>query len=167
LNSPVIQEALRKKTTVLSALFLVSAMLMLAPRARAQASAGSISALNGTVAIERAGRSIPGIYGTTLQVGDALTTDAKSRVTIGLSDGSQIELTESSTLVLTENTLNPDGSRASTKVTLLGGLVRSLVRVAAGAAPNFEVNTPNAVAAARGTKFDVSYEKGQARSAGP
>lgn len=140
---------------------------MFAPCARAQAYAGSINALNGTVAVERAGRSIPGIYGTTLQVGDKLTTDASSRVTIGLSDGSQIELTESSTLVLTENTLNPDGSRASTKVTLLGGLVRSFVRVAAGAAPNFEVYTPNAVAAARGTKFDVSYEKGQARPVGP
>jgi hypothetical protein len=158
---------LRKKTTAFSALFLVSAMLMLAPRARAQASAGSISALNGNVAIERAGRSIPGIYGTTLQVGDKLTTDANSRVTIALSDGSQIELTESSTLVLTENTLNPDGSRASTKITLLGGLVRSFVRVAAGSAPNFEVYTPNAVAAARGTKFDVAYEKGQARPVGP
>jgi hypothetical protein len=158
---------LRKNATVFSALFLVSTMLMLAPRARAQAAAGSISALNGNVAIERAGTSIPGIYGTTLQVGDKLTTDAKSRVTIALSDGSQIELTESSTLVLTENTLNPDGSRASTKVTLLGGLVRSFVRVAAGAAPNFEVYTPNAVAAARGTKFDVSYEKGQARPVGP
>lgn len=142
-------------------------MLMLAPRAWAQLYAGSITALNGNVVIERAGRSIPGIYGTNLQVGDKLTTDAKSRVTIGLSDGSQIELTESSTLVLTENTLNPDGSRASTKVTLLGGLVRSFVRVAAGAAPNFEVDTPNAVASARGTKFDVSYEKGQARPAGP
>lgn len=68
---------------------------MFAPCARAQAYAGSINALNGTVAVERAGRSIPGIYGTTLQVGDKLTTDAKSRVTIALSDGSQIELTES------------------------------------------------------------------------
>ena len=140
---------------------------MPAPRARAQAYAGTISALNGTVTIERAGRSIPGVYGTTLQVGDKLTTDAHSRVTIALSDGSQIELTESGTLVLTENTVNPDGSRAGTKVTLLGGLVRSFVRVAAGAVPNFEVHTPNAVAAARGTQFDVSYEKGQARPVGP
>jgi len=140
---------------------------MLAPHARAEQFAGSITALNGTVAIERAGKSIPGIYGTTLQVSDRLTTDAKSRVTIGLSDGSQIELTESSTLVLTENTLNPDGSRASTKVTLLGGLVRSVVRAAVGGAPNFEVHTPNAVAAARGTKFDVAYEKGQERPVGP
>jgi len=158
---------LRKKTILFSALSLAATILMLAPDARAEQFAGSITALNGNVAIERAGKSIPGIYGTTLQVSDQLTTDAKSRVTIGLSDGSQIELTESSTLVLTENTLNPDGSRASTKVTLLGGLVRSVVRATAGGTPNFEVHTPNAVAAARGTKFDVAYEKGQERPVGP
>lgn len=158
---------MRKNALVFSALFSIAAMLLVVPCTKAQMYAGSISALNGNVAIERGGISIPGAYGTALQVGDKLTTDPNSRVTIGLSDGSQIELTESSTLVLTENTLNPDGSRASTKITLLGGLVRSFVRVAAGAAPNFEVYTPNAVAAARGTKFDVSYEKGQARPVGP
>jgi ferric-dicitrate binding protein FerR (iron transport regulator) len=65
-----------------------------------------------------------------------------------------LELNDSSTLVLTENILRPDGSRASTKVTLLSGLVRALVRVSAGDAPNFEVHTPNAVASARGTMFD-------------
>ena len=156
-----------RNTTVVSTLLLVGAILALTPHAGAGQFAGSITALNGNVAIERAGKAIPAIYGTTLQVGDKLTTDAKSRVTIGLIDGSQVELTESSTLVLTESVLNPDGSRASTKVTLLGGLVRSLVRVAAGGAPNFEVHTPNAVAAARGTKFDVSYEKGQERTLGP
>jgi hypothetical protein len=156
-----------KNTTVVSALLLVAAMLALASHAGAEQYVGSISALTGNVGIERAGRSIPGRFGTTLQVGDKLITDAKSRVTIGLIDGSQVELTESSTLVLTESVLNPDGSRASTKVTLLGGLVRSLVHVAAGGAPNFEVHTPNAVAAARGTKFDVLYEKGQERPLGP
>ena len=63
--------------------------------------------------------------------------------------------------MLTENILNPDGSRASTKVTLLKGLVRSLVKVSSGRPPNFEVHTPNAVASARVTMFDVSYHEGQ------
>jgi hypothetical protein len=149
-------------------LALASFLIMaFAPYSIAQQYAGSITALSGHVTIDRAGGLFPGIYGTALQVSDKLTTDPNGRVTIGLSDGSQIELAESSTLVLTENLLNPDGSRASTKVTLLGGLVRSLVRVAANGAPNFEVDTPNAVAAARGTRFDVSYEKGQARPKGP
>jgi ferric-dicitrate binding protein FerR (iron transport regulator) len=86
---------------------------------------------------------------------------------IGLSDGSQLELNDSSTLVLTENILRPDGSRASTKVTLLGGLVHALVRVSVGGAPNFGVYTPNAVASARGTTFDVAYSNQQPPPSGP
>jgi len=151
---------------VASAAFLV-VLLTLAPHAWAQISAGSISALNGAVTVERAGKSIPAVQGTALQVGDTLTTGPNSRVSVGLSDGSQLELNDSSILVLTENVLNPDGSRASTKVTLLNGLVRSLVKVSPGSAPNFEVHTPNAVASARGTMFDVSYHEGQPPPATP
>ena len=88
-------------------------------------------------------------------------------MSISLSDGSQLELNDSSTLMLTENILNPDGSRASTKVTLLNGLVRSLVKVSSASPHNFEVHTPNAVASARGTMFDVSYHEGQPPPATP
>ena len=146
---------------------LAVVLLTLAPHAWAQTSAGSISALSGIVRVERAGKSIPAASGTALQVGDKLTTGPNSRLTVSLSDGSQLELNDSSTLVLTENVLNPDGSRAATKVTLLSGLVRSLVKIGPGSPPNFEVHTPNAVASARGTMFDVSYHEGQPPPATP
>ena len=94
-----------------AALLLVP--LTLAPRAWAQIFAGSISALSGTVKVERAGKSIPAVQGTALRVGDKLTTGPNSRVSVSLSDGSQLELDDSSTLVLTENVLNPDGSRVT------------------------------------------------------
>jgi hypothetical protein len=76
-----------------------------------------------------------------------------------MRDNTQLELTESSTMVLTENVLNPNGAR----VTLVGGLVRSLVRFTAGTPPNFEVNTPNAVVSARGTTYDTNYQSGATR----
>jgi hypothetical protein len=152
---------------VASASFLAVVLLVSVPHAWGQTPAGSVSAVTGAVSLERAGASIPAIFGTAVQVGDKFTTGPNSRVTIKLTDGSQFELNESSTLVLTEDTLNPDGSRASTKVTLLGGLVRSLVHFAPAGAPNFEVHTPNAVASARGTMFDVSYHEGQPPPASP
>jgi hypothetical protein len=145
----------------------IAVVLLLAPHAWAQTSVGSISVLSGTVRVERAGKSSPSALATALQVGDKLTTGPNSRVSISLSDGSQLELNDSSTLVLTENILNPDGSRASTKVTLLSGLVRSLVKIGPGSRPNFEVHTPNAVASARGTMLDVSYHEGQPPPATP
>ena len=147
---------------VASAILCVVALLVSVPHTWAQTAAGSVSAVDGTVSVERAGRSMPAADGAAIQVGDKVTTGPNSRVTIKLSDGSQLELNESSTLVLTEDVLNPDGSRASTKVTLLGGLVRSLVHFSPAGAPNFEVHTPTGVASAPGdTVFEVSYREGQ------
>jgi hypothetical protein len=138
--------------------FLAMVLLVSAPRVWGLTTAGAVSAVNGSVSIERAGRSVPAVDGTPVQVGDKFTTGPNSRITIKLSDGSQLELNDSSALVLTEDNLNPDGSRASTKVTLLTGLVRSLVHFSPSGTPNFEVHTPNAVASARGTLFEVSYQ---------
>jgi hypothetical protein len=141
---------------------LVAIFFIVAPAAMAQTPAGSISAVSGTVSIQRAGRTIPGTYGTAIMVGDRIVTGADGRVTVTLSDSSQLEVTESSTLVVDQNTLSPTGTRVSTKVTLLGGLVRSIVSPTA-TPPNFEVHTPNAVASARGSSADVGYQKGVAR----
>src|SRR5215469_2061526 len=146
-----------KRWITVSASLVVIALLMFAPQTRAQTSVGTVGVVNGNVTIVRADKSIPTTAGTALRVGDKLMTGPNSRMTVSLSDGSQMELNESSTLVLTEYALNPDGSRASTEVTLLGGLVRSLVQHSPSSTPNFEVHTPNAVASARGTMFDVAY----------
>jgi hypothetical protein len=141
--------------------FLLFAVIVVgaAPEASAQMVAGSIAAMTGTATITRGGATIPASYGIKVDVGDRIVTGAGSNVTVTLGDGSQIEVTDSSNLTIDENTLNPDGTRESTKVSLLGGMVRSLVRSTPGRAPNFEVHTPNAVASARGTSYDVDYHK--------
>jgi hypothetical protein len=153
----------KSNTLPLYSLILVFLLALIAvgagSSAAAQAVAGSISALTGTATITRGGATIPAANGLAVQVGDRIVTGAGSNVSVTLSDGSQIEVTDSSNLTIDENTLNPDGSRASTKVSLLGGMVRSLVRSTPGRAPNFVVHTPNAVASARGTSYDVDYHK--------
>jgi hypothetical protein len=123
----------------------------------AQTVAGSISAITGQATITRGSANIQAVYGAKIEVGDRIVTGAGGNVTIALTDGSQIEVTDSSNLTIDANTLNPDGTRAGTRMSLLNGMVRSLVRTSAGKPPNFEVHTPNAVAAARGTSFDVDY----------
>jgi ferric-dicitrate binding protein FerR (iron transport regulator) len=126
--------------------------------------AGSITAISGTATIERAGATIPAAYGTKVNVGDRIVTAAASNLTITLTDNSQVELTDSSNLTIDQNTLNASGSRDTTKLTLLTGLVRSLVRTTPGTPPNYEVHTPNAVASARGTNYDVDHETGKTDS---
>ncbi len=125
----------------------------------AQTSAGSISAIHGKVMLTRTGKTIPAAYGTQIQVGDQMVTEPASNVTVTLADGSQLGLDESSTMVIDENMLNRDGSRAATSINLLGGLLHSIVRHAPGNAPNYVVHTPNAAAAARGTDYDTDYHK--------
>jgi hypothetical protein len=89
------------------------------------------SSTSGTATITRGSTTIPAAYGIKVDVGDRIVTAAAS------------------TLTIDENTLNANGTRASTKLSLLNGLVRSLVRTTPGTPPNYEVHTPNAVASAR------------------
>jgi len=135
--------------------FLV--LVLAASSANAQMVAGSITALNGSATITRGATKIPATYSAPVDVGDQLQTSSTGRLTLTLTDNSQLELTESSTLIISENLVNPNGTRARTTVTLITGLMRSLVRVAAGTSPNYEVHTPNAVASARGTTYDTYY----------
>ena len=91
-----------------------------------------------------------------------MVTGPGGRAVITLTDGSQLELGESSNLVIDNHALAPAGGRAGTQVSLFGGVLRSVVN-ATGGAPNFEVHTPNAVAAVRGTRFDTIYNEGESR----
>jgi hypothetical protein len=123
----------------------------------AQTVAGKITRINGDASITRSGRVFPATYGASVELADQIATNTNGRLTVTLTDNSEVELAESSTLILSEDLLNPNGTRARTTLTLLGGFVRSLVKVAAGASPNYEVHTPNAVASARGTTYDTYY----------
>lgn len=149
-----------RSTSGLACLLFALTSLGVAPAAGAQTAAGSISALVGSATITRGSADISAMNGAKVDVGDRLTTAAGSNLTVTLSDGSQIELTDASTLTIEENTLDANGMRASTKLSLLNGLVHSLVRTTPGTPPNYEVHTPNAVAAVRGTDFEVDHETG-------
>jgi len=145
----------------LTTIFALVGAVVIGGRVLAEIPFGTVTAVSGVVTVTRGGSATPVRYGERVQVGDRIATGADARVTLTLSDNSQLQLTESSTLDLTENRLGPTGSRASTKVSLLGGLVRLRIHSTSGASPNFEIRTPNAVA--RGTTYDTEYRKGTTR----
>jgi len=124
--------------------------------------AGSISSASGAVQIQRASGLIAATSGTPVNIGDRIITGAGGHAVITLTDGSQLEVGESSNMTIDNHVLAPAGGRAETKVSLFGGVLRSVVS-ATGGTPNFEVHTPNAVAAVRGTDFLVSFSDGQRR----
>jgi hypothetical protein len=142
-------------------LFLVLGLLAASqPRsAFAQgANAGTLSQVSGTVQVQRGAATIPATQGMPVQVGDRIVTGDDGHVVVLLTDQSTLELGDSSNMVVDQH------AGATTRVNLFGGVVRSFVnRTAGAAAPNFEVHTPNAVAAARGTLFDTAYLAGISR----
>jgi hypothetical protein len=90
-----------------------------------------------------------------LKDGDSARTGRDSRANIRLADNSVITLGENTQVQMSQFQLQKE-SRL-TKINLVFGKVRSRVGRFTGKDSKFEVKTPNAVLAARGTEFLVEY----------
>ncbi len=148
-----------------AALFLAGAIVAgFSATAFAQAAAGSVSVSSGQVQIQRTGATIGAASGVGVNVGDRVSTGANGHAVILLNDQSRLELGPNSTITVDQVT--GAGAAAGTRVSLFSGVLRSLVNAASGgAAANYQVHTPNAVAAVRGTRFDTAYSEGAVRPA--
>ena len=129
----------------------------MAGNAAAQVNAGTIKELHGTADVQRNGRSIAAAPAMPILAGDKLETSRQSSVTIELIDGSQLTLSDASSVVI-ERVIT---STADSTIELFKGKLRSIVNIAAGKPRGFEVHTPNAVASVRGTDFDTEYIEGK------
>jgi hypothetical protein len=141
-----------------AAILLVLLLMLWTSIASAQA-VGAVQTYAGDVSLERAAHAVAVVTGLSVFRGDRFTTGPNGRVTILLNDQSSLDLYESGVLVLNDQTLGTNG-QATTRVSVFSGIMRSIVHVTAGGpSPNFEVHTPNAIAAARGTDFDTGYHQ--------
>jgi ferric-dicitrate binding protein FerR (iron transport regulator) len=144
---------------VVAGLLLFSALFLVSRTAIAQTAAGSFQSVNGQVQIQRTGgATIGAASGVGVNVGDRIITGPNGHAVIILNDQSRLELGPASSITLDEFTIT--GGATATRVSLFSGVMRSLVNAASGGAPaNYQVHTPNAVAAVRGTKFDTAYSE--------
>ncbi|HUO03722.1 MAG TPA: FecR family protein [Candidatus Binataceae bacterium] len=127
--------------------------------AAAQTTAGTVSSVSGQVQIQHNGATAAATVGATVSQSDRIITGADGHVVIILSDQSKLELGGSTSISLDQYT---SGGATPTRVSLFSGVMRSLVNATGGPA-NYQVHTPNAIAAVRGTKFDVGYSEGSVR----
>ncbi|HEY6418197.1 MAG TPA: FecR domain-containing protein [Candidatus Binataceae bacterium] len=143
-------------------LVLTSAGLMLASAgmpaaAHAETTVGTITQLSGTAQIERAGITSNAAVALPVQLHDKITTGSGSQLTIGLVDNGSLTLSPSSTMMLDDSAL-VNGVAAPTKVGLIGGTLRAIILGdLRGAGGGFEIHTPNAIGAVRGTDVTVHY----------
>jgi hypothetical protein len=136
------------------AMLVVIGIASIAPAAHAQSTVGTITQLTGAANIQRAGgATIAVAQNMPVMLHDRVATDTNGSLTIGLVDNSSLQLGPASTLVI-DNSVLVNGVGAPSKVGLLQGDLHSIIVGAMkGSSTTFEVNTPNAIGAVRGTDF--------------
>lgn len=93
---------------------------------------------------------------------DVIQTQGESRTKALFQDDSMLTVGENSRVEIDEYIYNPEKNVRQAVVKLMQGQVRALVnKVFKANGSRFEIHTPSAVAAARGTYFTVWVEKGQ------
>jgi hypothetical protein len=129
------------------------------PAAHAQGTVGTITQVQGEASIERNGATTPATLNEPVMLHDKIMTGPNGSLTIGMVDNSYMQMTASSTLTIDDSTL-VSGVGAPTKVGLLSGDLHSVIQGAMrGSSTSFEVHTPNAVGAVRGTDFWVHFDR--------
>ncbi len=129
------------------------------PAAHAQNTVGTITQLQGVANIERNGATTPARMNEPVMLHDKIMTGPNASLTIGLVDKSFLQLTASSTLTIDEGVM-VNGVGAPSKVGLLAGDLHSVILGAMrSSSTSFEVHTPNAIGAVRGTDFWVHFDR--------
>ena len=126
------------------------------PAALAQDAVGQVTDITGSAKLERGGIEVDAAPTMPIKVRDKLRTTAKSKLTVTFRDGSKLVLSESSSYTIDEYSIGAT-TRIRASIALWAGHLRAIVFVAAGGTPDFQVHTPNATAAVRGTEFETAF----------
>ncbi|TKB69802.1 MAG: hypothetical protein E8D45_13620 [Nitrospira sp.] len=126
-------------------------------------SLGTFTAVQGQVQMTRPGVAVP----VSVKLSDAVVykavieTQEASRAKALFLDDSMLAVAEHSKVQINEQIYDPKHGKRTMVFNLLEGKVRALVtKVFQGPGSRFEIRTPTAVAAARGTYFVLWIEKG-------
>lgn len=147
---------LKLKTTIA---IILTALVTTVVHAQEQ-QIGRIVQLKGQTTILRGQKQIPAEVKAAIVASDTVTTGSASRAKLLFIDDSVLTLSDNSKLVVREF-IHSKGEQGKSVFNLLDGKMRSVV-----GKTKFEVHTPTAVAAARGTViyFDVGMVNNQSYS---
>jgi hypothetical protein len=119
---------------------------------------GSVTAVQREANVTHEGRLDVALVklGESVLFKDFYETKTQAKLKLLFDDDSILSLGENTKLQIAENIYDPAKSQRSTVVNMVNGSVRALVgKVFGGAGSKFEIHTPTAAAAARGTYFIV------------
>lgn len=119
-----------------------------------------VAKLQGSAELLRAGtgNAVPLQAGTSLRSGDRITTGADSNLTLQFADDSRLLVLENSEVLMDSLSAWGTTGMVDTSIRLQGGRVDTQVKPSRGPGSRYQIITPAAVAAVRGTDFRVSAE---------
>jgi hypothetical protein len=106
--------------------------------------------------IATTGKTIPIDEGMRLRAGDAILTGPKSSVTLKFADGSKFLILPNSYLVLDSISAYGDTGMVDTRLRLPRGRLSGQIAPRKGPGTRFEIQTPAAISAVRGTDYRVN-----------
>jgi ferric-dicitrate binding protein FerR (iron transport regulator) len=133
------------KTAILALLSLLAVVTSTNPALAAVQSVGKVVALRGKATIERKGTIINAAVRNPVEADDSFRTEAASRAKLLFVDDSVLTLGENTRMSIREF-VHEKGKGGKSVFNLIDGKMRTVV-----GKTRFEVQTPTAVAAARGT----------------
>ena len=148
------------KFSRIASLFILAMLTIVAavPAAHAQNTVGTITQVQGAANIQRNGATIAAVSNMPVMLHDQISTGSDGSLTIGLVDNSSLQLGASSTITI-DNSVLVNGVGAPSRVGLLNGDLHTVILGAMrGSSTTFEVNTPNAIGAVRGTDWNEHYD---------
>lgn len=122
-------------------------------KARIVSAQGQVNAV-----IAATGQTVPADSGLSLQTGDTLLTGSDGAASLEFRDGSRVLLQADSELRM--DTLSAYGPTrfADTRIHLQQGRVESQIKSRTGAGPRYEISTPAAASAVRGTRYRIGMD---------
>lgn len=120
---------------------------------------GQIKVVNGQVAIERAGQSIPATVGMRVQTSDTLRTGADGSVGITMTDDSSLSAGPNSVFAFDKYAFDTTTNKGQFDTSLRRGSLAVISgRIAKESPDAMKVRTPAAILGVRGTEFVVAVD---------
>lgn len=126
-------------------------------KARVLSAQGQVNA-----AIATTGQTVPVNAGLLLQTGDTLLTGSDSTASLEFRDGSRVLLQADSELRMDVLSAYGPTRLADTRIRLQQGRVESQITSRTGAGPRYEISTPAATSAVRGTRYRIGMDPASA-----
>jgi hypothetical protein len=120
------------------------------------ADAGRVKVSKGTVEIERGGKRIPVVVGTTVKVGDTLITGSDGKVGITFQDDSLLSTGPNSVLTINRFVFDTTTHKGEFDSSLKRGTLTAVSgKLVKAQAESMRVRTPAAIMGVRGTEFAI------------